>query len=186
MTGIFALWVPILLSSVLVFIASSVIHMALSWHKDDVAKVPDEDRFREALRALAIPPGDYCVPRPASMDDMKTPAFVEKQKQGPVMFFTVIPNGPMSMGKALSQWFLYSVAIGILAAYVAGSALPPGAPYLRVFQIAGVTAFIAYSAALWQMSIWYHRAWSTTVKSTIDGLIYALLTAGAFGWLWPH
>lgn len=186
MTGLSALWLPILLSSVFVFVASSVIHMLLSWHKDDTAKVPDEDRFREALRALAIPPGDYCVPRPASMEDMKSPEFVEKQKQGPVMVFTVIPSGSMTMGKYLVQWFLYSVVIGILAAYVAGSALPPGAPYLRVFQIAGATAFIAYTAALWPMSIWYHRAWSTTIKSTIDGLIYALLTAGVFGWLWPH
>ena len=186
MTGIAALWLPILLSSVLVFVASSIIHMLLSWHKDDFAKVPDEEKLRAALRPLAIPPGDYCVPRPASTDDMKSPEFVEKQKQGPVMVFTVIPNGPMVMGKYLVQWFLYSVVIGILAAYVAGSALPPGAPYLRVFQLAGATAFIAYSAALWPMSIWYHRAWSTTIKSTIDGLIYAFLTAGTFGWLWPH
>jgi hypothetical protein len=36
------------------------------------------------------------------------------------------------------------------------------------------------------MSIWYSRAWINTIKSTIDGLIYALLTAGTFGWLWPR
>jgi hypothetical protein len=50
----------------------------------------------------------------------------------------------------------------------------------------GATAFIGHAAALWQMSIWYHRAWTTTIKSTVDGLIYALLTAGVFGWLWPR
>jgi len=38
---------------------------------------------------------------------------------------------------------------------------------------------------LWQMSIWYRRSWSTTLKATLDGVIYGLLTGGAFGWLWP-
>jgi hypothetical protein len=57
---------------------------------------------------------------------------------------------------------------------------------LRVFRFVGVTAFIGYTVALRQMSIWYRRAWSTTLKATVDGLIYALLTAGTFGWLWPR
>jgi hypothetical protein len=78
------------------------------------------------------------------------------------------------------------VVVGVFAAYVAGRALPPGSHYLHVFRFAGVAAFLAYSVALWQMSIWYQRAWSITIKSTIDGLIYALLTAGTFGWLWPR
>lgn len=102
------------------------------------------------------------------------------------MIITVLPNGGTPMGKNLVLWFLYSAVIGIFAAYVAGSALPEGAPYLQVFRFAGVTAFTGYSLAIWQMSIWYRRSWSTTIKSTIDGLIYALLTAGTFGWLWPR
>ncbi len=98
----------------------------------------------------------------------------------------VIPNGPISMGKSLALWFLYTVVVSLFAAYVAGRALPLGAEYLQVFRFAGVTAFVGYSVALWQMSIWYRRAWSTTIKATVDGLIYALLTAGTFGWLWPR
>jgi len=71
------------------------------------------------------------------------------------------------------------------AAYIAGRALEPGAHYLSVFRFAGATAFFGYAFALMQQSIWYKRAWGTTFKSTFDGLIYALLTAGTFGWLWP-
>jgi len=187
MTGMSALWLPILLSAGAVFIASSVIHMVLSsWHKTDFAKVPDEPRFREAVGALKIPPGDYYVPYAGSMDEMKTPEFAAKQDQGPVMIFTVMPPGKVTMGKYLVQWFIFSVVISMLTAYVTSRALPPAAPYLRVFQIAGATAFIGYTAAMWPQSIWYHRAWRTTIKSTIDGLIYGLLTAGVFGWLWPH
>jgi hypothetical protein len=186
MTGLSALWVPILLAAVIVFVASSIIHMALPWHKSDYAKVPNEDRVRDVLRPLAVPPGDYMIPRPQSVKEMKSTEFIEKLNQGPVMVVTVMPNGPGSMGKNLIMWFLYCVVVGVFAAYVAGSALPPGAPYLRVFQLAGATAFAGYALALWQLSIWYRRDWSTTIKSTFDGLIYALLTAGTFGWLWPH
>jgi hypothetical protein len=186
MTGLSALWLPILLSAVIVFVASSLVHMVLPWHKSDYRRLPDEDKVMEALRGFAIPPGDYMVPRPASRDDMRSPAFAEKLKKGPVMVLTVIPNGPMSMGRNLGLWFVYLVVVGFLAAYIAGRALPSGTSYLHVFRFAGATAFIAYSAALWQMSIWYRRSWSTTIKSTIDGFIYALLTAGVFGWLWPR
>lgn len=185
MTGLSALWLPILLSSVIVFVASSIIHMAPLWHKTDYPRVPNEDKVIEALRPLAIPPGDYMTPRATSQAEMRSPEFAEKMNKGPNIVFTVIPNGPWSMAKNLTQWFVYLVVTGIFTAYVTGRALPPGAEYLRVFQIAGATAFIGYGLALWQMSIWYRRGWSMTIKSTVDSLIYALLTAGTFGWLWP-
>ncbi len=186
MTGLSALWLPILLSAVIVFVASSIIHMASPWHKSDYPKVPDEDRLMDALRPLAIPPGDYMVPRASSAQDMRTPEFAERIKKGPVLILTVLPTGPFNMGRNLLLWFLYSVVVGIFAAYIAGRALPPGTPYLAVFRFAGATAFVGYSVALWQMSIWYRRAWSTTIKATIDGLVYASLTAGVFGCLWPR
>ena len=186
MTGLSALWLPILLSSVIVFVASSIIHMVLPWHKTDYPKVPDEDRVRDALRPFAIPPGDYMVPRCDDTKELRTPEFAEKMNQGPVIVMTVLPNGQWSMGRNLGLWFLYCAVVGVFAAYVAGRALPAGASYAHVFQFVGATAFIGYALALWQMSIWYRRAWSTTIKATIDGLIYALLTAGTFGWLWPH
>jgi hypothetical protein len=186
MTGLHLLWLPILVSSVIVFVVSSLIHTVLPWHKNDYAKLPDEDRVRSALRPLAIPPGDYMMPRPSSAAELRSPEYAAKRTEGPVMVATVLPSGPISMRNNLISWFVFSVVIGVLAAYVAGRALPPGSPYLHVFRFVGVTAFIGYAAALWQMSIWYGRSWSTTIKSTIDGLVYALLTAGTFGWLWPR
>jgi uncharacterized membrane protein (DUF4010 family) len=117
---------------------------------------------------------------------MQAPEFQEKLKQGPVLVMTVMPNGRMSMTGNLVQWFLYCVVVSFFAAYVASRALPGGTEYLRVFQLIGATAFVGYTLALYQMSIWYRRSWSLTVKSTVDGLIYGLLTAGTFGWLWPH
>jgi len=186
MVGPDALWLPILLSSVFVFVVSSIIHMMLPWHKNDYPRVPNEDKLMDALRPLAVPPGDYMIPRAGSMQELRTPEFAAKLEKGPVLMLTMMPNGPLSMRKSLVYWFLYSVVIGIFAAYVAGLSLPVGAPYVRVFQLTGITAFIGYSLAIWQMSIWYRRAWTLTLKTTADGLIYAVLTAGTFGWRWPH
>jgi hypothetical protein len=186
MTALTALWLPIILSAVLVFFVSFVIHMLLPWHKGDYPKLANEDRVMDALRPLNIPPGDYMVPRPASAQEMKSPEFVAKRTKGPVVVMTVMPAGPVTMGRELVSWFVFIVVVGWMAAYVAGRALPVGAPYLHVFRFVGTTAFIAYAAGLWQMSIWYRRAWSTTIRYTVDGFVYALLMAGVFGWLWPR
>lgn len=186
MTLLAALWIPILLSAVMIFVVSSFIHMVLPWHKGEYPAVPDEARARAALRPLAIPPGDYMIPRPSTREEMRSEEYRQKMEEGPVVVLTVLPNGPFSMGRNLVLWFLYSVVVTVFAAYVAGRALPPGAEYLSAFRFVGTVAFVGYSLALWQMSIWYRRAWRTTVMATIDGLIYALLTAGVFGWLWPR
>ena len=186
MTALSQLWLPILLSAVFVFVLSSVIHMMLPWHKGDYQKVPNEDKVMDALRPMTIPPGDYMMPRADSMQAMRSPEFVEKMKKGPVMMMTVLPSGQMGMGGNLAQWFIFSVVVGIFGAYVAGRALPPGSPYLSVFRFAGVTTFCCYTVALWPLSIWFRRSWVITLKATIDGLLYALVTAGTFGWLWPH
>ncbi len=179
------LWLPIVASAVLVFVASSFIHMVLPYHRHEHRGLPKEDEIREALRKFNIPPDDYFLPHASSMAEMKSAAFAEKMKTGPVAIITVRPNGPPSMAKSLVLWFLYLLFVSFFSAYIAGRALGPGAPYLAVFRFAGAAAFSAYSIALVQHSIWYGRKWSTTWTSMFDGLVYACLTAGVFGWLWP-
>jgi hypothetical protein len=186
MTALGSLWLPILLSSVFVFVLSSLIHMVTPWHKSEYPSVPNQDKVMDALRPFGIPPGDYMLPRPSNMKDFRSPEFQDKMKKGPVMVLTVFPNGSGKMGKGMVLWFLYLVVVGVFAAYVAGRALPAGAQYLSVFRFAGVTTFIGYSLAIWQMTIWYRRALGTTIRATVDGLLYALVTAGTFGWLWPN
>ena len=186
MVSIPSLWLPILLSGVFVFVVSSLIHMVLGYHANDFKKFPNEDALADALRKLNIPPGEYGYPKPSNMKEMNSPEFKERRKKGPVLFATVFPNGESSMGSSLILWFLYSIIVGIFAAYVAGRALGPGADYLSVFRFAGVTAFVSYALGGWQASIWYNRPWSVTLKNTFDGLVYGLVTAGVFGWLWPR
>lgn len=186
MVPILSLIVPILVSAVLVFLASFVLHMVLPFHRGDLKPAANEDEVLESFRRMKLPPGDYAVPYAASPADMKKPAFVEKMKKGPIVLMTVIPGGGTSMSQNLTLWFIYSVVVGIFAAYITGRARPAGTHYLEIFRFAGCTAFIGYSLALAQHSIWYKRNWGTTFRSMFDGLIYGLLTAGTFGWLWPR
>jgi hypothetical protein len=184
--GLAALWLPILVSAVVVFLASSVIHMGPLWHRGDYPQMPREAEVMAALRPLAIPPGDYFLPRAKDMKEYKTAEFTAKIAQGPVVVMTVMPNAPVAMGKSLAQWFVFLIVIGIFVALVTGHELPPGAPYLRVFKLAAVVAFMGYFLALCELSIWYRRSWGLTFKGALDGVIYGLLTGGVFGWLWPH
>ena len=185
MVPLTALWLPILVSAVIVFVASSIIHMAPLWHRNDYPAPPAQDAAADALRPLGIPPGDYMIPRAPNMTEMKKPEFQEKMNRGPVMIMTVIKPGPIAMGPTFVQWFIFIVIVSLFSAYVASRAVGPGHHYLDVFRFAGTTAFIAYSMAVWPLTIWYHRGASYAIKDTIDGLIYGLLTAGTFGWLWP-
>jgi hypothetical protein len=179
------LWLPILVSAAVVFVISSIIHMFLPYHRSDLKQVPRETEVMDALGEFSIPPGDYFMPRASNSQEMRSEAFVEKMRKGPVVTMTVMQNGPPAMGGSLVQWFLYCILVGIFAAYIAGRALEPGAMYLSVFRFAGCTAFVGYSLALLQTSIWFKKAWSSTLKSVFDGLVYAAFTAGVFGWLWP-
>ena len=185
MVPLASLWLPILVAAVLVFVVSSVIHMVLPYHRSDYGMVPKEDDVMASLRPFNIPPGDYLMPCPGTPAHMRSPEYIAKRDQGPVMMITVWPSGAVAMGGQLALWFAYSLIVGLFAGYVAGIVLGPGAPYLTVFRITGTVAFAGYALALFQNSIGYRRAWSITLKSAFDGLIYALLTAGAFGWLWP-
>jgi len=186
MIGLDTLILPIFLSAVFVFIMSSIIHMALPWHKSDYSKLPDEDRALGALRQLNIPPGEYMAPRPSSMADMKSPEYIEKRKQGPVLMMTVMPSGMTGMGKNLLGWFVFCVVVTVFSAYIAGRALPAAAESRQIFRFVGAPAFMGYSLALWPMSIWFRRSVLTSTKATVDGLIYAIITAATFCWLWPH
>ncbi len=181
-----SLWLPILVSAVIVFIASSVIHMLLPFHRGDMRGLPNEAEVLESLRKAGIPAGDYVFPYAGSMEAMKDPDYVARYAKGPVGFLTLLPGGPITMTGSLVMWFVYSVVVSLFAGYVAGAALTPDTHYLQVFRVVGATAFMGYSMALLQNSIWYKRNWGATLRSVIDGFVYALLTAGTFGWLWPR
>src|ERR1700730_12491733 len=142
-----ALWLPILLSAVLVFFASFIMHMVLSYHKSDYRKLPDEDRVTDAMRSAGVPRGPpYFFPY-CSFEETKSAPVIEKMKRGRVGFLTVLPSGPPAMGKNLVQWFLYCVVISIFAAYLSGRTLAPGTAFVQVFRVVGILSLLGYGAA---------------------------------------
>jgi hypothetical protein len=185
MVPITSLWLPILLSAVIVFVVSSIIHMALPFHKSDYRKLPEEDTVLDVLRTAGVTPGRVYVLPYCTQKEMKSPEMVEKFKRGPIGLLTVRPSGAPALGKFLGQWFFYCVLVSFFTAYLTGRTRMPGTQYLEVFRVAGATAFMGYSLALIQNAIWKGETWGITLKYVFDGLIYGLLTAGTFGWLWP-
>jgi Flp pilus assembly protein TadB len=185
MISLTALWLPILVSAVVVFLASSVLHMVLKYHHKDYQKLPDEEALQAVMRETGVGPGNYAFPCPDDPKDWNSPAMIEKFKEGPVGFMNVKPSGAPAMGKHLGQWFAFCVVIGIFCAYIAGIVLAPGTEYMLVFRITSCIAFVAYGISSVSESIWKAQRWSTTVRFIFDGLIYSLLTGGVFGWLWP-
>ncbi|MGB9237191.1 MAG: hypothetical protein WCC04_22505 [Terriglobales bacterium] len=180
-----ALWLPIVVSAVIVFVASSIMHMVLPYHRNDYSQLPEEDKIRAVLRAANLKRGLYVFPY-CTHENMKSPALQEKYKEGPVGFMNIMPSGPPVMPKFMAQWFVFCLVISFFTAYLTWHALGPGANYLVVFRIAGCAAFMAYGLARLSDGIWRGQLWSSVMKEVFDGLVYGLLTAGAFGWLWPR
>lgn len=181
-----ALIVPALLSAALVFIASSIIHMVIQWHAPDYRKFSNEDEVRAAIRKTNPVPGQYTLPHCLGGKDMADPAMVHKFEEGPIAAVYLRPNGPVKLGPFLGAWIVYSIVVSLVVGYVGWSALPRGTEYLKVFQVIGATAWLAYAWGEPIDSIWKGKPWVSTFRYMVDGLVYACLTAGAFAWLWPR
>jgi hypothetical protein len=185
MVALTALWLPILLSAVVVFVASTIIHTALHrWHSNDFRKLPAEDAVLDAVRAFNLAPDEYVAPRPGSTKEASSPEYQAKVKRGPRIMLNVL-RPEISIPRSLVLWFVYGIVVAVFAAYIAGLTLGAGAPYMTVFRVTGTATFAAYALALWHDWIWYSAGLARTIRSTIDGLVYGLLAGGVFGWLWP-
>ncbi|MFT6042410.1 MAG: hypothetical protein ACI9C2_002591 [Gammaproteobacteria bacterium] len=174
-------WMPILLSAVAIFIASSVLHMVIPMHASDHKILPGEDDLLNSMRGKDIPQGNYMFPYVKSMKDMGNDEMIEKYQQGPVGFMTILPSGTPAVGKSLMQWFVYTILVSIFIAYVLSFSLAAEVDYMDVFRISGTIAFMTYGLNEVTSSIWKGQSWWVTFKFGIDGLVYALVTAGVFG-----
>lgn len=178
-----SLWLPILLSGVVVFFASSAMHVLLTYHNKDWQRMPDEDAARAALKGTPL--GQYFVPHAADNAERNSEEWQRKFKEGPAVMITVMQHGDLKMMRQMTQWFVFCIVMSVLVAYLASITLAQGAEYLAVFRVVGTAAFLGYAGSIAISSIWFGYTWSKTSKEIIDGLVYALITAGMFGWLWP-
>jgi FtsH-binding integral membrane protein len=177
------LWLPIVLSAVGVFIVSFIAHMLVGHHNSDFTKLPNEDGFLETVRSGSIAAGQYMFPF-CDMKDMKDPEKKKRYAAGPHGVITVWPGVP-NMGKNLVLTFIYYLVVGLFVAYLGSVVLHAGEEYMRVFRVAGTAAVMAYCLGSIPGTIWFGQSWRCQVLYLIDGVVYGLVTAGVFGWLWP-
>jgi len=180
-----SLWLPVIVSAVVVFFASSILHMVLKYHRSDHKPLPNDAAVREALAKGNPAPGIYMTPHCDDMKQLNEPATKEKFEKGPVAILAVLPKGAPTMTKSLVLWFVFCGLVSFTAAYVARHTLHPGADGLLIMRITGTVAFAAYALAEVSDSIWKGQPWSNTVKFIFDGAIYALLTGLTFRFMWP-
>lgn len=178
--------VPALVSTVLVFVASSVIHMVLRWHNADYRKLSNEDEVRAAVRRTSPAPGQYVLPHCGDSKAMASEEMQKKFQEGPNAVLWVRANGNVKLGPFLGAWTAYVFVVSLLVGYVGASALPDVASYTKVFQVVGAAAWLAYAWGGPSDSIWKGKPWISTFRGLVDGLVYACLTAGAFAWMWTR
>ncbi len=179
------LWLPVLITAVAVFIASSLIHMVFKWHNSDYKKLSNEDAVRDAIRAGSPSPGQYVVPYCADMKDMQNEAMQQKYIAGPIGMLTLRKNGPPSIGGSLIQWFVYVLVVAAIAGAMAMRVFGVGGNAHGAGHLVGLVSFLTFTGGSVQMGIWMGKPWGSVIKDVLDGLIYATIGCLVFTWLWP-
>ena len=186
MVPLVQLWLPILASAVLVFFASAIFNMVLTfWHRPDYSGFSNEDEVRAAVRKGSTAPGAYMLPYCSRPEDMKKEEAQQKFREGPVAFVFLRASGAPNMGAPLGQWFVFCLLVSLFAAYVGSSTLAPGTEPAQVFRVVGTAALLGHAFGTLPMGIWWGHPWRSVIKHFIDGIVYALIVGVLFAWLWP-
>lgn len=183
------LWLPIVVSAVLVFVVSAVTHMFIPARQTEWGHLPKEGDLQEALRGAR--PGLYGFPMPASPDQRNKPAAMQRWAEGPSGWLALVPAGPIDMGRNLGLSLLMNLFVSFVAAYVAtltlGSVPLSMVPHERVvFRVVSSIGFLAYAVGSIYEAIWFWRPWKSLAYTAVDALLYGLVMGGTFGWLWPR
>lgn len=185
MIALTQLWLPVLLSAAAVFIASSVMHMALKfWHMSDYRKLSNEEEVGAAIREGGAGPGMYMLPY-CDMESMKKEGTKEKFERGPVGMLILRANGAPSIGASMGQWFAFCLAVSLFAGYLAAATLAAGSDASQVLRVTVTAAFLAFGFGALPAGIWWGQPWTSVGKHVVDGAIYALIVGALFAWLWP-
>jgi hypothetical protein len=180
-TSLASLWLPIVVSGIVLFFASWAAWMLLPHHKPEWKGLPNEDGFLSALRSFNIPPGQYTFPHCGSPEQMKSDEFKRRMEAGPVGTITIWKSAP-SMGVNMLCTLLFFTIANLVIAYLAGIALDPGEEFLTVFRFVGTAGILTYGTANILNGIWFGRKMAADIA---DGVAYGLITGLVFALLWP-
>ncbi|HEY3646096.1 MAG TPA: hypothetical protein VGM16_12225 [Gammaproteobacteria bacterium] len=187
MVSLAQIWLPIVLGAVGVFIASSILHMALHkiWHGTDYHGFSNEDEVRAAIRKGSGKPGMYMLPW-CPPEKMKEPATLAKFTEGPVGFLILRKSGSFNMGKSLGLWFVFCLLVSLFAGYLGSATLAAGTEASQVFRVTATAAVMGFALGSLPNHIWWGEPAGSTLKNLIDGIIYGCIVGALYAWLWPH
>lgn len=185
MSDVLQLWLPIVLTSVFIFIASSLIHMVFKWHNSEYGKLANEDAVAAAIRAGNALPGQYVFPHCMDMKEMQSDEMMKKYREGPIGLLTLRRNGPPAMGPALIMWFLFTLILAAITALIAVKSIGLEAHAHTAAHLVGLVTLLAYGAGSVQAGIWMGKPWGSVAKDLLDSFIYAVISAATFLYFWP-
>lgn len=178
------IWLPILIASVVVFFASSIMWMLLPHHHKDIQFLEDkESGYIDAVKSLGIAPGLYMYPG-CDHSDMKSDEVKGRWNAGPWGVLTVYPGKP-NFAMNLIKTFIAFLVITVFVGYITGIGIAPGADYLHVFRVAGATAVLGHCMGGLCGAFFMGKPTRFIITDFIDGVVYALITAGIFASMWP-
>jgi hypothetical protein len=178
------LWMPIVVSAVLVFVVSAITHMLLPARQTEWSHLEKEGALQEALRGAK--PGLYGFPMPAEGMARGKPEALQRWAEGPSGWLSLVHPGPINMGRNLGLSLLVNLVVSAMAAYLAAHVLSVAPSYRPVFRLVGTVGFLAYAVGPVYEAIWYWKPWRSLALTTVDALLYGLVMGGVFGWLWPR
>jgi hypothetical protein len=177
--GFLALWLPILLTGIVLFFASFVAWTVLKHHESDFSKLPDEDQFMSTVRGMNLPAGSYMFPY-MTHEQNKDPAMIERYTAGPRGKLVVwdTPN----MGRNLAMTFVYFLVVAAITAYIAKAALPTeGVGFGKAFQVTSAIGILVYGSSGLLNAVWFPRR---ILMDVLDGIAYGVIMGLIFALLW--
>lgn len=176
-----SLWLPILLTTVMLFFSGFICWMVLPNHKPDWKKLPNETEFLHKMAEWDIPKGNYAYPYAMDKESMEGENAKKAIEQG--TFGTIQAwGGQPSMGNNLLCQVGFLFVTNFCLAYLATLGVAPGADFMTVFRFVATAAFLTFTAAVVPGAIWFKNRITGHI---IDGVIQAAIAGAVFAWLWP-
>jgi hypothetical protein len=173
-----------LLGSIVVFLMSSIFHMATQLGEVGVRGLPNEDVVKAALRSSVHEPGFYFFPAPnmtpgRSKEQVAADnaAQMTKWKEGPTGILIYNPGGEeLQFGKLLGFQFLFGVVGAFLLSWVlaATASATSYGTRVQIVTIAALFGGIVYTLPYWN---WYGFP-TNYVVSEIGTMVLSWAVAG--------
>jgi len=178
------LWLPILLSTIVVFALSAASHMVLPWRRNEWGRITDAGALQGAIRGLG--PGQYAFPAAPDAKQQMRKDWMERWAAGPSGWLTIARPGPIRMGQNMALSFLVFLFVSFVEAYLAAHMVGTPARFRLVARVVGTVGFMSLGVGSIFNSIWYHRPWRAYCADLVDAVLFAAAMAIVFGLLWPR